>query len=704
MERAKTINELVVALKELTFQNEKFEKQIFDLTACNNELNFQNKKLIIEEEKISESAARLVEALTIAKVGSWEINLQTMQVSWSHETRRIFGVAADDEITSHANFMQFVHSEDEVRVNNAFAGSLNNSSVNEIEHRVITPAGDIKIVEQRWHTINHSGTKPVRSVGTVQDITERKRSEQSVIESEAKYRAFFENSVDGILITLTDGSILAANPAACEIFRTTEEEICNGGRFSLIDTSDPRAEILIKERQMTGKAKGELTYLRKDGTSFPGEISSVLFKDSNGAARTSMIIRDITERKNEEKKLTNANAYLQLALDEINTLMNSSLDVICVVDVDGFFIKVSAASEVVWGYKPEELIGKSVFDYISKEDHSQTLEDVERLKDGSSNNHFENKYIHKNGSSIEMEWTASWDIKSRLRYGVGRDVTNKKRLEKAGDQLKKSEQRNQTLFEQNLAGFYQSTLHGKIINCNETFAKMLKYDSAKSLVNTHSSAIYFSRDERSDFIKKALAQQKLNNYEGTLKCKDGSALHFLENVSVHKDSETGEELLDGIMIDITQRKQTQFQLEETQFAFIKTLEEKKVILESIADAFFAVDKDWIVTYWNRHAEEMLAKKKDEIIGKNLWHLFPESTETLSYKKYHQAVQAHTVLHFEDYFQPRNKWYEISVFPLDGGLSVYFKDISERKLSDSKMYELNEVLQRQTNKLTVSNEE
>ncbi|MDQ6903472.1 MAG: ATP-binding protein, partial [Bacteroidota bacterium] len=55
-------------------------------------------------------------------------------------------------------------------------------------------------------------------------------------------------------------------------------------------------------------------------------------------------------------------------------------------------------------------------------------------------------------------------------------------------------------------------------------------------------------------------------------------------------------------------------------------------------------------------------------------------------------------------QPRNKWYEISVFPLDGGLSVYFKDISERKLSDSKMYELNEVLQRQTNKLTVSNEE
>ncbi|MEO8861376.1 MAG: ATP-binding protein [Ginsengibacter sp.] len=137
---------------------------------------------------------------------------------------------------------------------------------------------------------------------------------------------------------------------------------------------------------------------------------------------------------------------------------------------------------------------------------------------------------------------------------------------------------------------------------------------------------------------------------------------------------------------------------------IKTLEEKNGILESIGDAFFAVDKDWVVTFWNNQAEKMLEKKKDEIIGKNLWSEFPQSVESLSFKKYHQAIETNTILHFEDYYQTINRWYEISAYPLEGGLSVYFKDVSERKLSDIRVNQLNESLQKQTDKLTVSNEE
>lgn len=268
-------------------------------------------------------------------------------------------------------------------------------------------------------------------VKNFRDITEKKQAENFIKESEAKYRAFFENSLDGILLTVTDGSILAANPAACAMFRMTEDEICAAGRMGLVDLSDPRVEQLIKERQKSGKASGELTYKRKDGTTFPGEISSVLFTDSYGQERTSMIVRDISKRKEAEEILALTSYELQYALNDINKIMDSSLDVICAVDENGIFKKVSAASEAVWGYKPEELIGKPLFDYVHQEDNDITRQTAAEVMKGKSITYFENRYIRKDGTLVNIEWSARWDANDKMRYGVARDVTVKKRLEKA---------------------------------------------------------------------------------------------------------------------------------------------------------------------------------------------------------------------------------------------------------------------------------
>lgn len=135
------------------------------------------------------------------------------------------------------------------------------------------------------------------------DVTERKESERLIKESEAKYRAFFESSMDGILLTVADGDILSANPAACEIFKMTNEEICAAGRLGIVDPLDPRAKLLQAERRRTGRVKGELTMVRKDGSKFEAELTSSVFTDSYGQARTSIIVRDITERKNAELQI-----------------------------------------------------------------------------------------------------------------------------------------------------------------------------------------------------------------------------------------------------------------------------------------------------------------------------------------------------------------------------------------------------------------
>ncbi|MFD2145390.1 PAS domain S-box protein [Mucilaginibacter antarcticus] len=154
-------------------------------------------------------------------------------------------------------------------------------------------------------------------VGNFRDVTERIMAEQAIKDSESKYRSFFENSMDGILLTVTDGEIFAANPAACAIFQMTEEEICQKGRFGLVDNDDPRLAIAIKKRQQTGAAKTEITLVRKDGSKFPGEITSAVFADNSGLQRTSMIVRDISEQKLAEAKVLHANR-LYVFISQIN--------------------------------------------------------------------------------------------------------------------------------------------------------------------------------------------------------------------------------------------------------------------------------------------------------------------------------------------------------------------------------------------------
>jgi PAS domain S-box-containing protein len=87
-----------------------------------------------------------------------------------------------------------------------------------------------------------------------------------------------------------DGTTYEVNPEACRIFGMTEEEIIRGGRDEVLDASDPRLRLALEERTSTGKFKGKLNLRRKDGTIFPGEVSTSLFTDRNDLLRTAMII------------------------------------------------------------------------------------------------------------------------------------------------------------------------------------------------------------------------------------------------------------------------------------------------------------------------------------------------------------------------------------------------------------------------------
>jgi len=135
------------------------------------------------------------------------------------------------------------------------------------------------------------------------ELALRHRMEEKYDASEERFRQLFEHSLDAVLLTSPDGSILSANPAACLMFGRTEAEICQIGRNGLVDVTDPRVNAAVEERARTGRFHGELTYLRADGTKFEGEVTTTIYHTGDGLARTSMIIRDITNRKQGEASL-----------------------------------------------------------------------------------------------------------------------------------------------------------------------------------------------------------------------------------------------------------------------------------------------------------------------------------------------------------------------------------------------------------------
>ena len=167
-----------------------------------------------------------------------------------------------------------------------------------------------------------------------------------------RFLAVVENSMDAIMLTTPDGRILSANQAACDLYQITEEELIARGRSAVVDLEDTRLAEALAERARTGKFRGELNQKKKDGSVFPAEISSAVFRDANGLEFTSMIVRDLTEQKQIEADLL---AKVQL-LESMNTAIE---DAVFVISIDRKIIGMNTAAEKLFEYTSEELVGRS---------------------------------------------------------------------------------------------------------------------------------------------------------------------------------------------------------------------------------------------------------------------------------------------------------------------------------------------------------
>ncbi|MEG3973260.1 PAS domain S-box protein [Microcoleus sp. herbarium8] len=152
--------------------------------------------------------------------------------------------------------------------------------------------------------------------------------------------------------------------------------------------------------------------------------------------------------------------------------------------------------------------------------------------------------------------------------------------------------------------------------------------------------------------------------------------------------------INGIVInsrDITERKLSAAALEKSQQQIVN-------ILENITEGFYTLNRHWQFTYINQKAEDCWYRKRQELLGKNIWEQFPESAKTIFFNELHNAVSRNVAVKFEWYYEQPNIWLEIEAYPSEEGLSVFFQNITARKNQEDALQKIHSQLLQQTNLL------
>jgi PAS domain S-box-containing protein len=269
------------------------------------------------EQNLLKNEARLNEAQRIAKVGAWELDLLSNELTWSDEVFRIFDIDKKSFPPSYEVFLDFIHPEDREMVDKAYSDSLISKEPYEIEHRLVLSDGKVKYVHEKCETFFDLNGKAIRSVGTVHDITERKLVEDELERSKARFEAMFESMPDAIVFASLDRRIQLVNNAAKKMYGYDESELLGNQTIMLYALPGDFERTGIEHFNPNANPDETslpyvVDYKCKSGRIFQGETTGIPVTSSSGEIIGYLaLVRDITERRKTEEELARVQALLK---------------------------------------------------------------------------------------------------------------------------------------------------------------------------------------------------------------------------------------------------------------------------------------------------------------------------------------------------------------------------------------------------------
>ncbi len=275
------------------------------------------------EEALMISDMRFKESQSIAHVGSWHLDIVNNKLTWSDEIYKIFGLKPQEFGATYEAFLNSIHPDDRKMVNAAYINSLKNKKPYDIEHRVVLPNGKERIVHERCDSVWDKKGNPISSTGSVQDITERKRAEEALKESEIGYKTLYELSRDAIM-TLAPPSwqFTSGNPSTVKMFNCKDEkDFISRGPWAYSPEVQPdgtlsakKAKAMIMKAMEEGSNFFEWTHKKWNGDDFP---ATVLLTRMTVGDKTFLqaTVRDITDQKKAEEEIKKSESLYKLLVD-----------------------------------------------------------------------------------------------------------------------------------------------------------------------------------------------------------------------------------------------------------------------------------------------------------------------------------------------------------------------------------------------------
>ena len=439
------------------------------------------------------------------------------------------------------------------------------------------------------------------------DVTEKRRLEKELMESEEKYRMLIETSPDAIILH-KNGEILYANPAAVKFFGAKSDKELIGK--SLLDFAHPDLKKKSPEKLREFMEKGRIyipdgKFVRLDGKIVYGEVigTVTVYK---GKPAFQVVIRDVTQRKKMEEALKESEEKYRILAE---------------TSPDGVFLAI--------GYKPvyanpsftkilgiksiEEIKDKNLLDFLHPVDREKVKKDVDRAIAGELKiKNYEFRLRRADGKEIFVELTLSKVFYKGKPHALGilRDVTDRKKLIEA---LKESEEKYRILADNAPAGVF--ILYGEdVIYINKSAEEMLKREEdAKELykkwrkegkININDFMLLWGEEKRKQLMN--ILEQGLKGKKATIELETGNGRYLLFNTTAIKYK--GKDALLGIVQDITEIREAEKKIMEGERRF-------RSLVANAHDAIYIITPEGF-EYVNPAFEELTGYSREELLSKD----------------------------------------------------------------------------------------